>query len=266
MFNGVGPIIILNGTSSTGKSTLASAIADELKDSLVVRCDDVAVSVFHRLAADRGIVIPDDGPKDLMNLLYTNTEIAKILDDEVNTEMYKIIRLHANQGKPVINDNAWVRPQDVEDCQRELSGYKIVRVFVHCSLDDILERVLRRNQSNHLIDHRSITLPFTVLPMFYKAQPSPDAHTIDIWERAHMNTFIHRMQKEFEARKPTYNYAWQKEGEDFFSKIDAFYKRLKLDSQESVPLTPCSPYDYVVNTSSMSTSECAKMIATWYTH
>lgn len=256
------PIIILNGTSSTGKSTLASLISNEIENSVIVRCDEVAVRVFDRLRKEGGYEIPENTPKDLMSLCSSIHPLNKVLDDEVNIEMYQEIRLNADQGKVVINDNAWVREKDIEDFNHELAGYKVFRIFVHSSLEGVLTKVLKRNLSPHVIDHRSITLPYFALPLMYKAQLSKDENTLEIWDKEQIVLFMNRLKDKYESIKQTYNPIWQKEGDSFFSSIDDFYKYFRLDEESSVPITPLNPYDHVVNTSNMTTEECAKKIAT----
>ena len=103
------------------------------------------------------------------------------------------------------------------------------------------------------------TLKAKLIKNFFKA----DEHTLEIWNKDHMVVFMNNLQSNFKTIKHTYNAIWQKEADNFFSTIDDFYKYFRLDKQSSVSIAPLNPFDYVVNTSELTSEQWAKKVASW---
>lgn len=260
-----GTIIILNGTSSVGKSTLASQISKKLKDSVIVRCDEVAVDVFKNLVNKKNYTISENTPKDLLSLIYKGVPDIdpNFLDDEINKEMYERIRSAASQGKIVINDNAWIQQKDAENCEEELKGFSVICIFVHSSLNDLLVRVKKRNEQSSEIEHRVMTLPFQTISLMYRTVNKENECIVDTWKAQSVREFMDHLQKEFETIKHLYNSYWVEEATSFFSSLQEFYDHFKISNENSVPVTSKFPFDYLINTSKSTLEECTQQVVHW---
>ncbi len=254
-------IIILNGLSSSGKSTLATRLSKMMSDSVIVRCDEVGVDVFNRIIQEKKHTIQNGAPRDLLSLLYRSVPEIDItsLNNDISKEMYNKIKQQASQHTYVINDNAWIQQKDVDDCNEALQGYKMIRVFVHSSFEDLLLRVKKRNQQSNEVEHRVITLPFQDLSAMYRISEK-DEQPIDEWQQSAVTHFMEKLQKEFNIVEQTYHQYWRDEAASFFSSLPDFFKQFKLDTQSTSKVSPTFPFDYVVNTSHESLDLCAEKI------
>lgn len=143
-----GHIILLNGTSSAGKSSLAEAMVTESKTKYkVVSFDDF-------LRANRG------KQQDMMTALYRHAK------EESEAGHHVII-------DTVEFDRAYEKYCAILDCP------KVVKAVVYCPLPDILKRVERRNNSGDPSNRRPVLLSFQQFLEMYKPQTSPDELVVE---------------------------------------------------------------------------------------
>jgi len=257
------PIVItLNGTCSVGKSTLADEMAKQFENGVVVRCDTVALEVFYSIVCENKYLIPHDAPRDLLTFIFKTIPTIDIdaFCKKINEEMYRQVRQHIDDGKVVINENAWVSQEEMDECGRELRGCNIVRVFVHSSLDSIFERVIKRNREKEEVEHRVITLPFKFFSEMYRVTKTKIDSFVDTLNTHTVTNLMEKLRTEFERVKDSYHRHWYQEAEEFFSSEESFRNHFHLDMQEQVEITPKLPFDYCVDTSKKTAEECASQV------
>lgn len=133
-----GNIIILNGVSSSGKTTLARC----LQDSLEVEYFWISVDVFFSMAPQKLLV--DD--------MWLQT-FAHIRD-----AMYTSVTALSDSGVNVIIDDVMLsRFHRLEECVCRLMGYPVLFVLVDCSLDELRRR--ERERGDRQIGQAESQLP-----------------------------------------------------------------------------------------------------------
>ncbi|MFD7641476.1 chloramphenicol phosphotransferase CPT family protein [Kitasatospora sp. NPDC059795] len=121
----VGRIIFLNGTSSSGKSSVAYELLDVLDDE-----------VWFHLGVDR------------FNAMRTKRAMEQAQFDEAlkRTRMgfHRSIAAMAEVGNNVVVDHVLSEPWRLADCLDVLSPYRVLFVGVRCGLDELIRRETAR--------------------------------------------------------------------------------------------------------------------------
>lgn len=107
-----GRVIILNGPSSSGKTTIAHAVRARRGPSCaVVSIDQFYASIHPRQEND-------------WSLFYSLTEV-----------MFASVAAFAGRGFDVVVDTVFERPECIEACQRALEGVNVSFVGLTCPVD-----------------------------------------------------------------------------------------------------------------------------------
>ncbi|GAA2145950.1 hypothetical protein GCM10009760_35170 [Kitasatospora kazusensis] len=122
-----GRIIFLNGTSSSGKSSLAV----ELLRTLDSPYFHLSVDAFNAMGARRAELLPT--PDDLAAALT-----------RMRRGFHRAIAGMAAAGNNVVVDHVFSEPWRLLDCLDVLAGYDVVLVGVRCPLDELRRRELAR--------------------------------------------------------------------------------------------------------------------------
>lgn len=153
-----GRVIILDGTSTAGKTSLAKSLLESFKKSEIifdiVAMDDFIVDVFELQKRKR---LPQNEFIDLCN---ARVEL-----------MYKHVKDLAYSGKNVICDTTLICLQDYKSTLRWfniLFGLDIYLVLVYCSFDVLVERLISRNKEAILNNRPENTRLITVVLKQFK--------------------------------------------------------------------------------------------------
>lgn len=130
-----GKIIFLNGTSSSGKSTLAKALQRKLSEPYFC----IAMDTF----------------TDIISPWFTgdyNGETSENLERQSLSAMHHTIKLYSDLGYNVIVDDVickWVSSQGkeyrlLEECVELMHDYPILFVKVYCPLEELKHREIER--------------------------------------------------------------------------------------------------------------------------
>jgi chloramphenicol 3-O-phosphotransferase len=143
-----GNIVLFNGTSSAGKSSLAEAMVEESKTKYeVVSFDDF----LHSYRGKQQDFLPS---------------------------LYRHVKEESEAGKNVIIDTvefdrAYDKYCAILDCP------KVVKAIVYCPLQDILKRIERRNNSGVPNSRRPVLLSYQQFLEMYKPQTAPDELVVE---------------------------------------------------------------------------------------
>ncbi len=123
-----GKAIILNGASSSGKSTLAKALAEKLSGYLLLSLDDIG-DLIEKAA-------------DLRNKRLHVA--AQNFDVELEQYLFaRITRLITDYSCNIILDTVFT-PQGYSDLMQTLDGVCAITVGVHCPLEELERREKQR--------------------------------------------------------------------------------------------------------------------------
>ena len=212
-----GTIILFNGTSSAGKSSLAEAMVQESKTQYeVISFDDFRYSYEEKHQTTRW------GYKEY---------------NEVMVALYRHAKAEAEAGKNVIIDTVeFDRGYDtyceILECPR------VIKVIVYCPLEHLLKRIDKRNNEGVPSNRRPVLLSFDQFVQMYKPQTSPQELVV-----ARTSTSVLRA---------ALAEAGQKAGNTRRNQYQALYKEyvkvFGIDKDQELVLVPKGKYDVVVNT------------------
>ena len=136
-----GRIIVLNGTSSAGKSSIARALQDKMDEPYAhLLIEEFLPRLPARyLSGDHpeGIRVEEtpDGGKYV---------VAGVVGERMVAGFYAAVAAVAGAGNNIIVDTLMGDPFDATECTRHFSGLDVLMVGVHCPLAILEERELAR--------------------------------------------------------------------------------------------------------------------------
>jgi len=153
-----GTIVLLNGTSSAGKTSIIKELQKIYGDSCAV-------------------VIGDDF---LATYLIEHPQPISMTQDAYQRQMLRDAFLHVKQlslhNAHVFVDFAEINAKHyctILDCN------KVVKILVYCPLDILVDRVAERNRSGNTNETRTLSMPFGQFLNIYKLQESSDEVVVD---------------------------------------------------------------------------------------
>jgi chloramphenicol 3-O phosphotransferase len=181
-----GSVIILNGPSSVGKSSIVKAFQLQQKTPWL------ATGIDHLYV---GVIPPhwlDDKPEHhaIMTIKTTEDQDGKIVTAVFGPEgkkvikgMHRAIAAYAHAGNNVIVDYIKYEPAWLEDLQNALSGIKTLWVKVTAPLDVIIKREKERGTSpeGHARSHYHTiheNVPYDVMVNTHELTPKESAKKI----------------------------------------------------------------------------------------
>lgn len=121
-----GTIILLNGVSSSGKSSLSKQLVARLPD------------FFHLAIDDYDIIIERMEDRESERLIPVPTE----------DYFHRTVAMFANSGVNLVVDQILHDAHVLRDCVRTLTGFPVLFVGVHCQLEELQRREVRRGDRN----------------------------------------------------------------------------------------------------------------------
>lgn len=117
-----GRIVLLNGASSSGKTTIAQSIAEAMPDFFHFSIDDF----------DHVIEKMEDRAK------------GKLIPIETELFFHRTIRIFSDQGVNIIADHVLINEASKRDFFETLSTYSVLCIGVKCPLKVLMERERER--------------------------------------------------------------------------------------------------------------------------
>jgi len=125
-----GNIIFLNGTSSSGKTSIAKALQEILDEPYLHFCIDT----FLWMLPDR----------------YLSQEALPAVGPRAISGMHHCIAASASIGNNIIVDHVLEGKQWLKECVRLLTGFPVLFVGVRCPLEELERRERERNRQRGL--------------------------------------------------------------------------------------------------------------------
>jgi len=125
---GKGKIICLNGVSSSGKSTLAKSLQENLNEPYYWMSEDTFV-----------FILPDK-----FNAFKNDTEENEKILEEALFNYYHAIKLYSDRGSNIIIDTVLDDEEWVDYLLEVLQDNPVLFVHVTCSKEELIKRELAR--------------------------------------------------------------------------------------------------------------------------
>lgn len=244
-----GTIVIINGTSSAGKTSITKELQKIYGDSYVFVNADNFYDIYT-------VEHPTQKPESLY------------MCESFNALLLHVKQLSLN-GKNVFADIVQSDDQYEHDFSI-LKCDKLVKILVYCPLDVIVEHVEKRNTSGDKKEKRTISQAVAQFKDIYKIQESAADMIIDYIPTSRINRALQVAMQEINQYIKTEIYLdspWkltQKEAEQERGKwklfANQFIEQFQLDTHEKIALAPKHSWDLVLNTKISSSAECADAI------
>ena len=193
-----GTVIILNGPSSVGKSSIIKAFQSQQKTPWL------ATGIDHLYV---GVIPPhwlDDKPEhhEIMTIKTTEDQEGKTVHAVFGPEgrkvikgMHRAIAAYAQAGNNVIVDYIKYEPEWLEDLQKALKGIKTIWVKVTAPLDIIIKREKERGTSpeGHARSHYHTVhenMPYDLTVNTNELTPEESAQKINDFLKGSLNEKI----------------------------------------------------------------------------
>jgi chloramphenicol 3-O-phosphotransferase len=223
-----GDIVLFNGTSSAGKSSLAEAMVSESSTKFEVMSRD-------------GYWPPYEEKLRAAQLQ------GKKLDDPYPLALYRYAKEQSQLGKNVILDTVEF-DQDYDKFCAVLDCAKVTKVIIYCPLQSLLKRIEKRNNAGVAAYRRPVLSPFRQFLEMYQLQSSTKELVVD------KTTTITMRSALVEAGKKAEN---SKEYEALYQE---YVKAFRIDTDQPVIIVAKRKYDLVLNTRTNTKKENVRLL------
>jgi predicted kinase len=263
-----GIIVLLNGVSSSGKSTLLSALYEINKSYKAVKVDSWFSSVLIKKIFQFGWDCNTHIDQWFFLHSYSQKEASeKIFSDKFFQELlpyYNAFYLQAEEiasrGYTVIIDSVFPFEPDNKMFRHIFKQYTPLKVLLYCPVSTILARVEQRNQSNKLQEMRTALQSLEQFAKLFKVIESTCGikHYID-------NVCTHSMKQSLE-QSIAYIASHIREQKNLYSLEDfkqQFIQQFDLNKSKKIILSPQHTIDFLCMSEHYSPQELALQLDEW---
>ena len=224
-----GVVVLFNGTSSAGKSSLAEAMIKESKTPYEV--------------------VSFDGFLQSYREKHPRTRLGNTQYRDVMVSMYQHVKEQSKAGTNIIIDTVefdvdYDRYCAILDCT------KVIKAIVYCPLQHILQRVEKRNSSNDPSNRRPVLLSFQQFVQMYKRQTSPDDLVVEKTTTKAIRLAL--VEAGAKARNP----------KQYAALYQEFVQAFGIDQDKDIVIVTKGKYDLVLNTKASTKKENIRILET----
>ena len=256
-------IVVLNGSSCAGKSSIASYLREKMESNFIVISYDEFRKDFFTQHHKTLQLLPDD---------YNYTEVTVFFDDvkkhlsllneqekpakevevgsfyrTANMEFYKHIQRSA-QTRPVIVDTIILSEQQKDMMKKQLDQ-NVIMVFVHVPFAAIAERIIKRNVVSKG-QARYANRVLSIYPDFYSVNKGENENFKGHISRQEIETAVEQsLSLPHSTEFPT--------GRILAEKIIEKFGLQDSINQQTMQLIPRLSHDYIVDTTVETPEQCA---------
>lgn len=232
-----GATIVLNGTSSAGKSDLAN----ELQMLYGNKCRIIKLDDFEAFYVIKNPIIAFTGPK----IYFTPERQEKRWHD-----FYTYAKQLASSGYHVFIDTVRY-DEDYEKYSDWIGNNLVYKVLVYCPLDTIIERVAQRSKNK--LERRTVAQAIEQFCEIYRLQESATEPIVDHVQTNRMQTALDVATKEMSEMKRV--------SSEYIATFDKdFTEQFKLKTLKEITLTTKHPWDLIVNSGNHSAHDLALIV------
>jgi len=241
-------VIILNGTGSAGKSSLARALSETLDGNVVVIShDSILTELMNREAVNKhGLRSRSQLGKKLWDELYDGICCSQAYDIII-----KMIHAYKECETYLIVDVVIDSEELNTRFKEALSKEHCFNVTVYCSPARLVEHVEKRNKLKNRDELRSVETPLDIyFDMYRVAQPGQPALVLDRKETV----------EAFKKAKAMLTGFWNKKELEFLKALEEdFMNAFELhEPVEKVHVTPRFGCDFIIDAGLKSPQACAQ--------
>ncbi len=230
-----GTIVILNGTSSAGKSSIIKVLHPTYQNSCIfVSLDDFIKTYMIKCSFQE---IEWDL---LFNAFYKH---AKQLSKNNTTMFIDTVQFDAHY-----------------DHYSSILGQQTIKILVYCPLDAVIDHVEKRNNSSDKDEKRTINQAFDQFQNIYKRQDSPNETVVDRIQTSSMKHALQIAEQEVQQLMKEAGKSPEEIKKNIQSFVKPFVEQFKLDTLDEITLTTIHPWDLIINSSINSPEESAQII------
>lgn len=239
-----GIVVVLNGTSSCGKTTIMNELIKDGGDYEVLSVDafwgEYTKTHPTKELDDLAKIAPTD-KKIEEKLNKMAEEYIRGLTDGFDTK----IRDEALKGKKVLVDTVMADKWEFEKLVRILGNVRSVTILLYCPLDVTLARLKQRSLAG---DERDARLPIDQYPRIYKPQENASETVVDIIAAPDIKALLKKTMDEYIKALPEEE---KSRSGVIAGVLEADYKKFVetfgLDTHEQVKVVPRLSYDLILD-------------------
>lgn len=249
----LGQIIVLQGVSSSGKTSIAKELALQLKTSKITVMDYDAYlrSIIIQKALEIGYDLNESKyiwAQDFYIVTkHLSPEKRKQIFLQMLTSFFERIKNAALSGKIVLVDS--IAPQDTPLFLQYMGNITITTVLLYTPIDTIITFIQNKNNSaTSEYDKRSLLISLQQYPYYFKPAMNNNFF-VDTLHLSKIQKYFKYINKEI---------FWYIPKSTTFE--PSFLQHFQLDQMSSIQITPIMPYDIIMYQSELSISKRAQVL------
>ncbi|MFA6527051.1 MAG: AAA family ATPase [Candidatus Babeliales bacterium] len=256
--------LILNGTSSSGKSTLAKKLQKIVKQPIeILQLDSEATQVIKEMLEAMGHHY--DGKTEFWEWFNSLPEDIKskidesddVWESEATKRLIEKAKKLVSEGTNVIIDTVFENENEYTRFKKELNCERTYFVLVYAPMVKLLENVLERNSSGNKSEERDLSMPFgQYLFEFYQPCNLSFPQKLDVLTRKDFDAVCQQLERHTKNQDQE---ALKKAREDKEKVAHTFFG----DKNITGIALKLPPHDFVIHTGTASPTKCAKTLAAW---
>jgi uridine kinase len=228
--NKPGMIILLNGTSSAGKTTLSQALHAIYENYEVAHIDNYTRRHNH------------GSFKTKSHGFYTEIKDVALAGQNIIVDTILYHDHYAAYDNLLTNRDQKNKP------------IKLIKILVYCSIDSIVDHVRKRNQLSNSLDHRTVHQAFIGFLSLYTIKNATRATMIDTIDSIQTKIALQKAMSTIHPQAHKYLKRLAKINQKIIH-------HLNLNKVEKIKICPQHEWDLIVNTSNQTPEQVAQQIA-----
>jgi len=162
-----GTIVILNGTSSAGKTSILRALQNLLHQPFL----DAGIDKFIWMLPERYLERP------LWDDILGKADHAGVAGQTLFSGMHHAIAALSQRGNNILADHVLVHPSWVHECAVLFAGLPAYLVGIHCPLEVLVER--ERSRRNRTLGQAALQYPLVHAHRLYDCEVDTSLQSVE---------------------------------------------------------------------------------------
>ena len=255
-----GMVILLHGTSSAGKSSLAKVVRDKLvaaeKTVSIVGWDDCCNEAVVLLLQEEGVLF--DPQQNIVEIAHhlSGRESKKQVGPKAEELLLKKIEKSAQENDYTIIDTLFTSRAEYDDFIAKITGYELKQVLVYVDPFTLKQQIEQRNASPDKADHRPLLMPFGQFFSIY--QPEDADQGIDSLDTKKLLLLLQELEQYCE-RELFFGMS-ELERNKILADKEMVIEAYRLKELSVIALKSISSYDFFINLGNISLDTAAENI------
>ncbi|HEV2600820.1 MAG TPA: hypothetical protein VGT41_00845 [Candidatus Babeliales bacterium] len=260
-----GTVIVLNGTGSSGKTSISKLLQKQLQDSVTLSIDDILWPAFKKEAQDLALINPQMSKEQIEQIIIENVNVLspKVQWLMVLQQLYDQARFLARTHQYVILDTVFgiVDRKDYDYFVQQMQGLTSLVVLVYCDPLHLAHHIVARNAGAKKEEMRDMLVHMRGFEAMYAPATLEDVvvETVTKQDVEYALRFVHDSLPEMGKS--------QAQVEQQVAEVrDLYFKTFFPDDMHEVQIASRFAFDMFVNTGNLSSQECVQLILSKSNH